>query len=124
MAACTSSGEISYEEVEIVCVSGREDGMEVFFKVPEGVQCEGIQVTHTGNEAVLTFIQEGNPAELQLTSRAVLSEEGPFVGSLIVDVPISKAARSSGNKFVMRVSGDSSTTYSWKPIKSVPIRTK
>ena len=103
-------------EMEIVCVSGGAGAMEVFFKVPEGVQCEGIQVVHSGNESVLTFIAGGNPARLQVSSKAVLSEEGSFAGSLLVEVPIPLELQTSGNEFIVRVSGDSSNWFTWKAV--------
>lgn len=112
LVGCSTSDRIPIEDVEIVCVSGGATGMDVFFQVPEGVQCEGIQIETLGNESTIAFLdaKAGAPVD----SKAVVATEGAFAGNLLVKVPNPGGGNGTRTEYVLRVEGDPSSFYTWK----------
>lgn len=92
--------------------------MEVFFKLPEGVQCEGIQIESSGNVRVLTFVREGNESNLEISSKAVVATEGAFAGSLLVEVPVPAELKRPGGELILKYAGDDTTKDTLKFLRN------
>lgn len=113
LIGCNSSGEIPYEDVEIVAISGGLEKMKVFFRLPEGVECEGIHIDSLGNSRIVTFFEIGHSSSSQIHSKAVLATEGAFAGALLVEVPIPIELRDKGDQVTLKLHGDEETRFTW-----------
>jgi len=110
LISCTSSDEIAFEDIELVCVSGRQEMIYVYFLPPEGVECEGVHIEKSGNVRTLTFLRADGDSSSLVSSAAVLSADPPWEGSLRVTIEIPKGISQNGGELILKYSGDESYT--------------
>jgi len=117
---CTSSGEIPFEDVEIVAVAGQTSYVQVFFRVQDGDPCAGVLVEKSGSENSLTFLKEQPSSSGSLFFVAVKNDEGAFADSLLVEIPVPPELQLPGREFYLSFSGDTTTRYTSRVLPDHP----
>ena len=113
LVGCTSSDEIPFEDVTLECTSAHEEMIYIYFRVPDGVDCEGVRIEQSGTTRTLTFVRSSDDASPNVDSRAVLSDDLPWVGCLRVEVPLPEGLRRDGGDLTLAYKGANAAGGRW-----------
>lgn len=116
--ACSPSAVIPAEDIEVVCVSGSESGMNMFLQCPPSITFVGAHIQEIGNTHVVTFLKEVGDPSLPLNAPATLQEEGAFAGTQVITIPFNPGQREQYGEFTVRIADEDYPVYRWKKVNN------
>jgi len=112
--ACAPSAVIPAQDIEIVCVSGSDSGMKIFFQSAPSITCTGAHVQELGNTRVVTFLKEPGSSSLPLNTPATTQKDGVFAGTQVIMIPFSPEQRDQYGEIVIRMADEDYPVYRWQ----------